>query len=287
MLTDRFAPSPTGALHLGHAFSALLGHDAARAAGGRYLLRMEDLDRGRVRPGCAEAICRDLAWIGIHWDGPVLAQSTRRPAYEAALDRLGRAGLTYACACSRKDIAEAAAAPHGGAHGPDGVRYPGTCRTKGLAPGPGLAMRLDMASAISALGGTQAVASLGFTELGAGPHAESGRITLDPAWLVEVAGDPVLARRDGTPAYHLAVVVDDAAQGVSMVTRGEDLFAATAIHRLLQALLDLPVPSYRHHKLICDEAGRRLAKRDDARALSSLREGGATPADVRAMMGLD
>jgi glutamyl-Q tRNA(Asp) synthetase len=288
MHVERFAPSPTGDLHLGHAFSALTAHDAARAAGGRFLLRMEDLDRSRVRAEFVEGIERDLRWLGIAWDGPALFQSERRAAYAAALERLAGRGLAYACACTRRDIAEAAAAPHEGTPpaGPDGVVYPGTCRGLGLAPGPGRAMRLDMRAAAAALGGAAALAGLAFEEIGRGPAGETGRIALDAEALVEGVGDAVLARRDGAAAYHLAVVVDDAHQGVSHVTRGEDLFPATPLHRLLQALLGLPVPVWRHHRLIRDEAGRRLAKRDRARSVAALRAAGETPEGIRARLGL-
>jgi len=288
LTTERFAPSPTGELHLGHAFSALLGHNAARAAGGRFLLRMEDLDESRVRPGFVEGIFRDLAWLGLDWERPVLFQSARLPAYRVALGRLAGMGLTYPCTCSRRDIADAITAPQEGAApaGPDGPVYPGTCREGGATPGAPAATRLDMRRAVAALGGAGAVQALAFHELGAGPDSESGRIALDAAALIESTGDVVLARRDGAPAYHLAVVVDDAFQAVTHVTRGADLFSATPIHRLLQALLGLPAPVYRHHRLIRDAAGLRLAKRDHAHSLASLREEGWSPADVIARLGL-
>lgn len=286
MHTERFAPSPTGELHLGHAYSALACWRAAQAAEGRLLLRMEDLDQSRVRPAFVEGIYRDLAWLGLEWETPVLFQSTRLPAYRAALDALRRRGLTYACICSRRDITEAALAPQeGAAVGPDGPVYPGTCRGRAHFPGEPAAIRLDMRRAIAELGGTAALAALGFVELDAGPAGETGSIRLDAEALVAGTGDVVLARRDGTPAYHLAVVVDDAWQGITHVTRGRDLFAATPLHRLLQALLGLPTPDYRHHRLIRDGAGRRLAKRDRARALATLRAEGWTPADVLARLG--
>lgn len=288
MLTDRFAPSPTGELHLGHAFSAWLGWSGARACGGRFLLRMEDLDQGRTRSDYADAILRDLAWLGIDWDGEVLFQSSRIGAYETALAALETRGLTYRCACSRRDIAEAASAPQEGAppaHGPDGIVYPGTCRDAPVGDGPA-AVRLDMARAIEALGGLAAVARLGFVETGAGPDGETGRIALDPAALVAGTGDIVLRRRDGAPAYHLAVVVDDAFQGITRITRGRDLFAATPVQRLLQALLGLPEIEYRHHRLIRDASGRRLAKRDRDLSLARLREDGATPREILRGLGL-
>lgn len=282
---ERFAPSPTGPLHLGHAYSALLAHDAARTAGGRFLLRLEDLDAGRVRPGYAADIVADLAWLGIEPDAPPLAQSARFAAHGAALENLSSRGLVYRCACSRRDIRAAAAAPQEGV-ALDGVVYPGTCRTRPPPPGQETALRLDLGAAIDALGGTSAVAALRFREIGHGPNGERGEIAVDPVRLVTEAGDVVLQRRDGAVAYHLAVVLDDAFQGVTHVTRGEDLFAATALHRLLQALFDLPAPVYRHHRLIRDATGRRLAKRDDARSLAMLRAAGWTPAQVRRAVGL-
>jgi glutamyl-Q tRNA(Asp) synthetase len=286
---DRFAPSPTGELHLGHAYSALLGWRAARAAGGRFLLRIEDLDRGRVRPEFSDAIFRDLAWLGLDWDEPVVFQSSRLPAYAAALDQLAGLGLTYACTCTRRDIAEATAAPQEGApaSGPDGPVYPGTCRGRSHTPGPDAAIRLDMRRAIAALGGAQAVQALVFDEVGAGPSGETGAVRLDPEALTESTGDVVLARRDGASAYHLAVVVDDAWQGVTRVTRGCDLFASTPIHRLLQALLGLPVPEYHHHRLIRGADGRRLAKRDQAHSLAQLRADGWSPDRVVQRLGLE
>lgn len=288
MHIERFAPSPTGELHLGHAYSALLGWRAARAAGGRFLLRMEDLDASRVRPEFVDLIYADLSWLGLDWVEPVVFQSGRLPAYRGALDRLARVGVTFACSCTRRDIADAIAAPQEGAAppGPDGPVYPGICRGKALAPGPDTAIRLDMRRAVALLGGPSAVATLTFRETGAGPAGESGSIRLDAASLVESTGDVVLARRDGAPAYHLAVVVDDGWQGVTHVTRGCDLFPVTPVHRLLQALLDLPVPVYNHHPLIRDAEGRRLAKRDHAHSLALLRAEGWTRARVLARLGL-
>jgi glutamyl-Q tRNA(Asp) synthetase len=287
-IVERFAPSPTGRLHLGHAFSALLAHDAARAAGGRFLLRIEDIDAGRARPDFEAAILEDLAWLGLRWDAAPLRQSTRLAAYGAALDRLEAMGLLYPCRCTRKEIAAALSAPQ------EGVAadiYPGTCRRLDpeavRADGRPVALRLDLARAVEAVGGAAEAARLGFEEIGAGPAGETGLIALDAAALKSKIGDVALGRKDAPASYHVAVVVDDAAQGVTHVTRGEDLFAATGLHRLLQALLDLPTPVYRHHRLIRDAAGRRLAKRDDARALGALRAEGATPEDVRRMVGLD
>ena len=286
-ICERFAPSPTGRLHLGHAFSALLAHDAARAAGGRFLLRIEDLDRGRARDAFAEGIEADLRWLGLRWDGTPLRQSTRGAAYAAALARLRSAGLLYPCVCTRREIAAALSAPQEGAEEPV---YPGTCRgadpARLLASGRPIAWRLDLAAAFDALGGPEAARALALEEIGAGPAGETGRVPLDPGRLAARLGDVALGRKDAPASYHLAVVTDDAAQGVTHVTRGEDLFESAMLHRLLQALLDLPAPVWRHHRLIRDEAGRRLAKRDDARALATLRAEGATAEDIRRMVGL-
>lgn len=267
----RFAPSPTGPLHLGHAYAALV----AAGRGERFLLRIEDIDTARCRPEWEAAIYDDLAWLGLRWAQPVMRQSARLPAYQAALVQLSQAGLTYHCACTRGDIRAALSAPQEGAAviGPDGPVYPGTCRGKGLEAG---AVRLDMGKAMERLW------DIRFTETGlrAGEHVFSA------AAMVEGVGDVVLARRDIGTSYHLAVVVDDAAQGITEVTRGEDLFEATSVHVVLQRLLGLPVPAYHHHRLIRDDDGKRLAKRDDARALARYRAEGATPADIRAMVGL-
>jgi glutamyl-Q tRNA(Asp) synthetase len=282
----RFAPSPTGPLHLGHAFSGLFAHDMARAAGGTFLLRIEDIDRARSRPEWEAQIVDDLRWLGLTWPEPVMRQSERLPAYRAALAGLWARGLLYPCTCARRDIAAAAAAPHEGEPpmGPDGIVYPGTCRTRPrTGPLPeATALRLDMAAALSAIG----AAPPGFEEIGAGPDGETGHIAISPGHLLTQVGDVVLARREMGTSYHLAVVLDDAAQGVSQVTRGADLFAATAIHVVLQRLLGLPAPTYHHHRLIRDEHGRRLAKRDDARALRLYREAGARPAEIRRLVGL-
>ncbi|MGR6329561.1 tRNA glutamyl-Q(34) synthetase GluQRS [Sphingomonas sp. XXL09] len=266
MPTTRFAPSPTGPLHLGHAFSALQAHDRARAAGGRFLLRIEDIDGTRSREAHVAGILDDLAWLGIAWDGPVVRQSQRLDRYEAALDRLRAAGLLYPCFCTRADIArevaDSASAPH---HGPDGPRYPGICRhlspdeaAARVAAGVPHAWRLAIDAAVAA----------------AGPltwqDATAGRQVADPA----AFGDVVLARKDAPASYHLAVTVDDAAQGVTEVVRGIDLFAATDVHRLLQALLDLPTPAYRHHPLLLGPDGARLAKRHGAPTLAALRQAG-------------
>jgi glutamyl-Q tRNA(Asp) synthetase len=271
----RFAPSPTGRLHLGHAFSALTAWELARAAGGAFLLRIEDIDRARSRAEHEAGILDDLAWLGLTWPEAVLRQSEHLARYAAALDRLAALGVTYPCRCTRADIRAALAAPQEGA-APQ--VYPGTCRARRIdAREDGDAVRLDLDRALALAG------PLSFDESG---PAHRGRHRLDPAALRARIGDVVLARRDIGIAYHLAVVVDDAHQGITHVVRGEDLLEATPLHRLLQALLGLPVPVWHHHRLIRDEAGRRLAKRDAARALATLRAHGATPADIRRTLGL-
>lgn len=288
--TTRFAPSPTGPLHLGHAFSAILAHDLARARGGRFLLRIEDIDRARARPEWDRAIRDDLRWLGLGWDGPVLRQSERLARYGAVLEALWARGLLYPCTCRRADIEAALGAPQEGAappFGPDGLVYPGTCRPNAPPSGPRPAdavLRLDMARAVAELGEGP---GLGFAESGAGPAGETGAIALAASALPASLGDIVLARREMGTSYHLAVVLDDAAQGVDLVVRGQDLFEATAIHVVLQRLLGLPVPDYHHHRLIRDEAGKRLAKRDDARAIAKYRAEGASPEDIRRMVGLE
>ncbi len=276
----RFAPSPTGPLHLGHAYSALLAHDMAMAEGGEFLLRIEDIDQSRARPEWEELICEDLHWLGLSWEEPVLRQSERMTDYHLALDRLWEEGLLYECTCSRRDILEAASAPQEGVtYGPDGAIYPGTCRDKkprhGLRP-QSAALRLDMAMAVSRTG------KVVFEETG----KSRARHTYVPEAIIGATGDIVVARRDMGTSYHLSVVVDDAAQEITHVVRGEDLFEATKIHVVLQRLLDLPTPTYHHHRLIRDDAGKRLAKRDDARAIRKYRQDGATPEDIRHMVGL-
>ena len=280
----RFAPSPTGPLHLGHAYSALLAWDRAQAAGGTFLLRIEDIDSARCKPEFEAAIYDMLGWLGITWPAAVLRQSDNLKAYRSALNKLIGMAICYSCSCSRGDIRAALAAPQEGVltHGPDGLVYPGTCRGRGIGqPGEGDAIRLDMERAISLLGD---VGRLGF--LDTGPVTQGVKL-LSARHLITGVGDVVLARGDtGVAAYHLAVVVDDAAQGITEVVRGADLAEATHIQRVLQALLEFPVPNYHHHTLIRDDAGKRLAKRDDARALSKYRSEGATPADIRALVGL-
>jgi len=280
-VTTRFAPSPSGLLHLGHAFAALSAYQAA--ADGRFLLRIEDLDVGRARSAYAAAIEQDLAWLGLRWETPVLRQSTRTAAYQEALEHLRERELLYPCFCTRSAIAaeieRAGQAPHEG----QGVPYPGTCRalpeserTQRLRAGLPYALRLDLQRASALVG------ALEFSELGAGPAGEHGIIGVRAM----AFGDVVLARKDLPAAYHLAVVVDDAYQQVTLVTRGHDLFAATHIQRLLQALLDLPVPRYAHHRLILDASGKKLSKRDRAVTLQNLREQGATAAQIRERLGL-
>jgi glutamyl-Q tRNA(Asp) synthetase len=286
IITTRFAPSPTGPLHLGHAYAAVLAHDMARAAGGRFLLRIEDIDQSRARPEWEILIQQDLQWLGLTWDGPVMRQSDRLPAYRAALARLWQRGLIYPCTCTRRDIMEAASAPQEGvapAVGPDGPVYPGTCRHdhNGRSPLPEVALRLNVARAVGAL-----TVPLSFVETGLGSDGQSGLQVIDTEYLLLKVGDVVLARRDMGTSYHLAVVVDDADQGVTHVTRGQDLFEATQIHVLLQHLLGLPTPIYHHHHLIRDDEGKRLAKRDDARAISAYRKDGLRPGQVRELVGL-
>jgi glutamyl-Q tRNA(Asp) synthetase len=271
-VVTRFAPSPTGLLHLGHAFSALKAHDFARERGGTFLLRIEDVDPGRSRAAFVEGIVQDLDWLGLRFDGEILLQSRRLPLYAAALDRLKAMGLAYPCFCTRSaiaaEIAASAAAPHPPPGGPDAPLYPGTCRAlsreereRRLRAEPH-AWRLDMAAALAAAPDT-----LSWTDHGV-------PVAADPA----AFGDVVLARKDAPTSYHLAVTIDDAAQGVSDVVRGRDLLAATHVHRLLQALLGLPTPFYHHHALLLDADGHRLAKRNGAPTLAALREAGADPA---------
>jgi len=269
-VVTRFAPSPTGYLHLGHVRSALEGRRAAREAGGRFLLRIEDIDHTRCRPEYDAAIVEDLAWLGLDWDGPIRRQSGHFEDYRAALGRLDVGGLLYPCFCTRREIQVEIARAGGAPQGELGARYPGTCRH--LSTGQreerrrsalDYALRLDVAAALARTG------PLDWYE-------GEERVTADPRAL----GDVVLARKEAPTSYHLAVTVDDALQGVSLVTRGADLFAATHIHRLLQALLGFPAPRYRHHPLLTDPQGRRLAKRDRALTIRSMREAGMSPAEI-------
>ena len=277
----RFAPSPTGLLHLGHAYSALTAWQAAEAADGVCLLRIEDTDSTRVRADYETAIYEDLSWLGLEWPTPVMRQSERSAAYVEALARLGVLGLTYPCRCTRADIRAAFAAPQEGSSPAQntGPVYPGTCRTRPLSDaGPGDAIRLDLDRALHLVRGEP------LTWLETGPN-HAGAHVVDPEAMRREIGDVVLARKDiGTAAYHLAVVVDDAAQAVTHVVRGEDLLEATPIHRLLQALLDLSVPEWHHHALVRDANGTRLAKRDDARAIRAYRQSGMSPWDVKQLI---
>jgi glutamyl-Q tRNA(Asp) synthetase len=270
-IVTRFAPSPTGRLHLGHAFSALLAHDFARRREGAFLLRIEDIDPGRSRAEHVDSIIEDLAWLGLEWDGEIIFQSERLGLYREALQRLRAGGLVYPCFCTRAAIAAEIAASAAAPHGPDGPLYPGTCRALAaeererrtvIEPH---AWRLDVAKAAARAG--PLYWRDGDTEVQAEP---------------EVHGDVVLARKDAPVSYHLAVTVDDSAQSVTDVVRGRDLYAATDVHRLLQALLGLPSPHYHHHPLLLGPDGRRLAKRHGAPTLSELREAGVDPKGLAA-----
>ena len=275
MIVTRFAPSPTGHLHLGHLHSALLGWLAAKQQrDGRFLLRIEDIDAARCRPEFEPAIIADLHWVGIDWWGEIRRQSDHLNDYRAGLDRLQAQGLIYPCFCSRKDIAAAASAPHGS----EGPLYPGTCR--GLPPeqaaerqtrGDPYALRFHSRHAAEIAG------PLTFHD-----HLQ-GKVCVDP----DLLGDVVLARRDAPASYHLCVTLDDHRQGVTLVTRGVDLLPATHVHRLLQAVLGLAVPTYCHHLLLANDAGQRLAKRDKALSLRAMRENGMSITEVRTLAGID
>jgi glutamyl-Q tRNA(Asp) synthetase len=278
----RFAPSPNGYLHLGHAYSALLNFDLARASGGRFLLRIEDIDLSRCRPEFEAAIYEDLAWLGIAWEEPARRQSEHLAQYRDALERLSAQGLVYPGFESRAEIASLVAEREANAlwpRDPDGAPlYPGAAksltsdaRARWLQSGAPYALRLDMAAACARAG------DMTWIEHGEGPGGETGAVAARPeAW-----GDVILARKETPTSYHLAVAVDDALQGVTEVVRGADLFWSTSVHRLLQQLLGLPQPCYRHHHLILDAAGRKLSKSTEATGLRELRAGGATPADIR------
>ena len=281
MFVTRFAPSPTGFLHRGHAFSALTAHEAARDAGGRFILRIEDIDRSRCRPEYEAAILEDLAWLGLEWETPVRRQSDHMEDYGRVLADLAARGLLYRCFRTRREIAEAIeAAPHGAMEAWRGSPLPAAEEQRRLASGEAYAWRLSLDAAERALGG---FGGLTFLEEGQGPDGERGVIAARPA----LGGDVVLARKDVGVAYHLAVVHDDALQGVTHVIRGQDLFEATHVQRLLQALLGLSTPVYRHHRLLTGADGKRFAKRDGAQTLRSLREAGMTAAELRAEMGFD
>jgi len=282
----RFAPSPNGALHLGHALSALLGHEQAKAAGGRFLLRIEDIDSGRARPEFVAGIFEDLRWLGLEWEEPVVFQSFRMPAYGIAARRLEALGLLYPCFATRTEIDAAAARDE---TDPDGAPlYPGLWKGRDQADiarmraaGVPYALRIDLAAARRMAADKLGDAPLTFVELDAGGMRQA--VEARPQrW-----GDAVIVRKDVPTSYHLAVVVDDAWQGVTHVTRGRDLYAATDLHRLLQVLLDLPEPIYRHHRLIVDETGRKLAKSARDTSLKSLRERGASAGKIRRLVGLE
>ena len=283
MIRTRFAPSPTGPLHLGHAYSAITAHDFAHAQGGQFLLRIEDIDQSRARAVWVAQILDDLDWLGLTWHGPVLRQSERLDTYSEAVQTLNAAGLLYCCTCTRQDIKQALSAPQEGnlAHsGPDGVIYPGTCRPNGktIAQVEG-ALRLNMEAALS---GKSSVRFMELISLQSLPKINIS----NTQYIIDKIGDIVISKRNLEAAYHLAVVLDDAAQGITHVVRGADLKSATPIHAVLQQLLRLATPTYVHHRLIRDENGKRLAKRDDAKAISEFRSEGATPAGIRAMIGL-
>ena len=276
-IVTRFAPSPTGLLHLGHAYSALFAFEAARRKGGRFLLRIEDIDFTRCRREFEVAILDDLAWLGIAWETPVRRQSDHRHEYVTVAEQLRVRGLVYPCFCTRKDIQREIQAAGAAPHGPEGPMYPGLCRSLSaderqsrITSGESFAMRLDLNRALAEAGD-----HLEWTDL------ERGLQKAQP----EILGDVVLVRKDIGCSYHLAVVIDDALQGVTRISRGDDLFEATHVQRLLQALLGLPTPEYHHHALICDPDGKRLAKRDEAETLRSLRSRGHSALDLRRRLG--
>lgn len=284
----RFAPSPTGLLHLGHAYSALTAFEAARQAGGRFLLRIEDIDLNRCKPEYETAILEDLAWLDLEWETPVRRQSAHFPEYARTLESLAKRGLVYRCFKTRKEIAdEIERAPHHPGEGPEGVIYPGPCEPMSeteeearLAAGEPYAWRLSMRACRERLGAR--FDALSFIEEGEGPEGEHGKVAARP----ETLGDVILGRKDVGTSYHLACTHDDALQGVTQVIRGQDLFFATHVHALLQALMDWPAPRYRHHRLLLDEEGKRFAKRDRSLTLQALREAGETPQTIRVRVGL-
>jgi glutamyl-Q tRNA(Asp) synthetase len=283
MIVTRFAPSPTGFLHLGHAFAAITAHDSAKRAQGRFLLRIEDIDGPRCRSEFEAAITEDLHWLGLEFEEPVRRQSEHPVDYEAAIKTLAARGLLYPCFCTRKEIAAEIARAGSAPHGPDGPPYPGTCRhlslcerNERLASGASYALRLDVGKAKAA------AASLSFEEEGAGPLGETGTQIIR----ADLLSDIVLARKGLQTSYHLAVVVDDALQDVTLVTRGNDLFHAAHIQRLLQACLGLEPPRYAHHRLILDATGRKFSKRDTAVTLASLRQNGVSAGEIRRLIGV-
>jgi glutamyl-Q tRNA(Asp) synthetase len=284
MIVTRFAPSPTGFLHLGHAFAAITAHDSAKRAQGRFLVRIEDIDGPRCRSEFEAAITEDLDWLGLEFEEPARRQSEHPVDYEAAIKTLASRGLLYPCFCTRKDIAAEIARAGSAPHGPDGPSYPGTCRDLSLperddrlASGAPYALRLDVGRAKAA-----AAASLSFEEEGAGPRGETGTQIIR----ADLLSDIVLARKGLQTSYHLAVVVDDALQGVTLVTRGNDLFHATHIQRLLQSCLGLEPPRYAHHRLILDAKGQKFSKRDTAVTLANLRQNGVGVGEIRRLIGI-
>lgn len=282
MIVTRFAPSPTGLLHIGHAYSALLAYEAVPRGAGRFILRIEDIDQTRSKPEYIDALKEDLAWLRIKWEEPTRQQSKHFAEYKEALDKLDAKGFLYPCFCTRAAIAEEIARSVSAPHGPEGPLYPGKCRDLPEAKRESrmkrepYALRLDVARA------KEKLSSLAFTEWGEGPDGETGDVRVDPALL----GDIVLARKDLPASYHLAAVVDDARQGMTLIVRGQDLFHATHVQRLLQAVLGYPTPAYQHHKLILDAHGKKFSKRDHGVTLRALRESGKTPKDIREMVGL-
>lgn len=279
-------------MHLGHAYSALLAQDIAMEHGGEFLLRIEDIDQTRARPEWEAQIFDDLRWLGLHWPKPVMRQSERLAVYRDKLRWIWDQDVAFACTCTRRDVLSAADAPQEGvvSTGPDGLIYPGTCADnhrsfRATVDMPtDVAIRLHMARTVAMLAQDNAVFS--FHETGHGPNGETGVIEFTAQEAIESIGDIVLARRDMGTSYHLSVVLDDATQGITHVVRGQDLFEATKIHIILQCLMGLPTPTYHHHPLIRDDIGKRLAKRDDARAIAKYRAEGASPSDIRAMVGL-
>ncbi len=280
MIRERFAPSPTGFLHLGHAYSALMAWDAACANGGEFLLRIEDIDLARCKPEYEQAIYDDLNWLGLAWPTPVMRQSTHLSTYNSAMQKLIDLGLCYPCKCTRKDISQALSAPQEGVGiGPDGPIYPRTCQHRSMNDRTEAdAIRMNVIKAVSRL-----ETDMLYTETGQ-QKPQAIKIVKDD--LISACGDIVLARKDIGTSYHLSVVVDDAEQNITHITRGLDLAPATPIHVVLQKLLGVPTPIYHHHRLIRDENGKRLAKRDDARSIRHYRQNGATPQDIREMVGL-
>ncbi|WP_312219789.1 tRNA glutamyl-Q(34) synthetase GluQRS [Brevundimonas sp.] len=282
MFATRFAPSPTGRLHKGHAFSALTAWRAAKDVGGRFVLRIEDIDPTRCRPEFEAGIHEDLAWLGLDWETPVRRQSDHLADYAVVVEALNRRGLLYRCFRTRKEILDAIGdAPHGPSEAARPGPHPAEEEAQLLAEGRPFAWRLSLDRAKETLGGA-AWDALSFIEEGSGPDGETGVVQARP----ETAGDVVLARKDAGTAYHLAVTHDDALQGISHVIRGQDLFEATHIQRLIQALMDWPAPAYRHHRLLAGPDGRRYAKRDRSVTLAELREGGLTAETLRAELGL-